>query len=108
MPPGKKSADTFAVSALTGAAVGILFTALFVASCQDAFHDLVQRPDAVFPVLWLTLNMCALLACGAFATSFASGERDDAQSRRGPGGGRRALFPVAARAAAVRRCAGAE
>jgi hypothetical protein len=107
LPREKTSADTFAVSALTGAALGILFTALFVASRQGAVHDLVQRPDAVVPLLCLMLNMCALLAGALLATSFASSERDDARPTRRPDE-RPPGLPVAASAVAIRRCAGGE
>jgi hypothetical protein len=81
------------LNALFGGALGVLFTALLVASAQGPAQDVLQRTDAVIPLLCLVANMSALLATALVGTSWSLSEHRE-RHRQGPGGGRRALVPV--------------
>jgi hypothetical protein len=70
----RSASSTLAASLVTGAALGILFLALFVATSSGAMHDLVRRPDALPAMILLMLNLSGLFTCAAFATAASQAE----------------------------------
>jgi hypothetical protein len=108
MAPNSQSPFAAAAGAVVlGAALGILFVALFVATSGQPYDDVMRQPEALLPLLLLTLNMSSLFACAAFATAFGGSARDPGNGLRArtkrPGGDGRA-FAVAATRVAVRPC----
>jgi hypothetical protein len=77
MAPAPQSPRSAAAQILVfGAAMGILFVALFAAASSGPCHAVMRHADAVWPLLLLTLNLAGLFACAAFVTAFGSSPRD--------------------------------
>jgi hypothetical protein len=105
VPPSRSPFAAAAGTIILGAALGILFVALFVAASGRPYDDVMRQPEALLPLLLLVLNMSGLFACAALATEFGASVRDRgagpcARAKR-PGGDHRA-FAVAASRVAVR------
>jgi hypothetical protein len=106
MAPSSQSPFTAAAGTIIlGAALGILFVALFVAMSGQPYDGVMRHPEALLPLLLLMLNMSSLFACAALATAFGGSARDPGNGRsartKRPGSDGRA-FAVAARRVAVR------
>jgi hypothetical protein len=105
VPPSRPPFAAVAETIILGAALGILFVALFAVLSSGPCHDVMRQTEAVLPLLLLTLNMSGLFACAAFATTFGASARDPgggqrARTRRPSGGGQ--AFAMATARVAVR------
>jgi len=87
MQPAPQSPLAAAAGTLfLSAALGILFVALFAAASSDPCHAVMRHPDAVLPLLLLTLNMSGLFACAVFASVFGGSGHEGGGGRYEPSG----------------------
>jgi hypothetical protein len=93
MPTSQPPLSAAASSIVLGAALGVVFVALFVAT-SGPWHELLRRPDAVLPMLLLLVNMSGLFTGLMFAA--ASGAPPAGSGRHARRFGRvPALAPIA-------------
>jgi uncharacterized membrane protein YqjE len=93
VPTPKTAVTIVTMNALLGCGLGVLFTALLVASAQGPAQHVFHGTDAAVPLLCLIANMSALLATAVVGTSWSLTEGRASRPER-PGGGRRALVAI--------------